>query len=331
MQTRTYGDLIKLIQSLIGAGTLTDDEYTKISHFINRRLAEAYNTSQSWARYIVSSEERKVSVFNLFGGAGSAPDNTDINQDYQFIGSSSGGDADEGTAIYRGITNTDCGIFKKTYTNVTRWFIATDLTFTENEDGTVTLSSFDTPGDQEFSETSSTSDTPHPSEVTAWTANFTFTGQTGTPKFKLFTQVPYSETGLDSVGEFIRLHRKQAFHNNSAIEYDFFVDANGANILNVVDTNVKTAFVTYKKQLTLFSVTSSWSTSSVAVPLEFFYFIAHASYADFLRVESKYADAIQQEGIAQNYLAQELEKIDIRNNNNSLNKKFSTYVNRQSR
>jgi hypothetical protein len=48
-------------------------------------------------------------------------------------------------------------------------------------------------------------------------------------------------------------------------------------------------------------------------------------------MESKYEDARTEEAIAQNYLAQELEKIDIRSNNNSLNKKFSTYVNRQSR
>ena len=41
--------------------------------------------------------------------------------------------------------------------------------------------------------------------------------------------------------------------------------------------------------------------------------------------------AIAEETIAENYLASELEKIDIRNNNNSINHKFSTYVNRQSR
>ena len=70
---------------------------------------------------------------------------------------------------------------------------------------------------------------------------------------------------------------------------------------------------------------------ALTVPLEFFSYLAHASYADFLRVESKYEDARTEEAIAQNYLAQELEKIDIRSNNNSLNKKFSTYVNRQSR
>jgi hypothetical protein len=48
-------------------------------------------------------------------------------------------------------------------------------------------------------------------------------------------------------------------------------------------------------------------------------------------MESKYEDARTEEAIAQGYLFTELEKIDVRNNNNSLNKKFSTHVNRQSR
>ena len=137
--------------------------------------------------------------------------------------------------------------------------------------------------------------------------------------------IPYAETGLNTIGEFIRLHRKRAFLNNSSIEYDFFVDSTGANILNITSNSDNKAFVTYKKQMTEFTETS------VDIPLEFFYFLAHAAFADFLRLESKYQDARTEEAIAQTYLAQELEKIDLRSNNNSLNHKFSTYVNRQSR
>jgi hypothetical protein len=331
METNTYGNLIKLIKALAGVTTFTDAELTNISHLINRRYREAYNTSQSWPRYLANSEERKVAAFNLSGGSGSAPDNTEINQDYQFVGLSSGGDADEGTEIYQGLTNTDSGIFKKTDSGTTRWFIATDLTFTENSDGTVTLSSFDTPGDQEFRETASDANTSHPSEVAAWTPNTTFTGQNGTPKFVLFNKIPYAETGLDSIGEFIKIHRTKAYLDKSAVEYDFFIDVDGANILNLITPEVSTAFVTYKKRLTLFSVTSSWESSSVAVPIEFFYYIAHAVYADVLRLESKYDDAQKEEAFASQYLAQELEKIDIIANNNNLKKKFSTHLNRNSR
>lgn len=59
--------------------------------------------------------------------------------------------------------------------------------------------------------------------------------------------------------------------------------------------------------------------------------MAHASYADFLRLEGKREEAQVEEAVARGYLNTELEKIDIRSNNNSLNHKFSTYVNRQSR
>tara|TARA_E500000318_G_scaffold52144_1_gene48721 strand:- start:237 stop:845 length:609 start_codon:yes stop_codon:yes gene_type:complete len=137
--------------------------------------------------------------------------------------------------------------------------------------------------------------------------------------------IPYTEGGKDNIGEFIRIHRTEPFAKNSALEYDFTVDVNGANILNITNDNDLTAFVTYKKQF------SEFTDTSIDIPLEFFYFIAHSAFADFLRLESKYQDARTEEAIAQNYLAIELEKIDIRNNNNSVNKKFSTYVNRQSR
>jgi hypothetical protein len=41
--------------------------------------------------------------------------------------------------------------------------------------------------------------------------------------------------------------------------------------------------------------------------------------------------AMTEEQVAGTYLALELEKIDLRSNNNTINQKFSTYVNRQSR
>jgi len=137
--------------------------------------------------------------------------------------------------------------------------------------------------------------------------------------------IPYTQTSKNDIAEFIRIHRKQAFLNNSALEYDFLVDSNGGNILNIVSSEATSAFVTYKKKLDLFTKTST------DIPAEFFYFMAHAAYADFLRMDGQHGKALAEEQLAQNYLDFELEKIDIRSNNNSINKKFSTYVNRQSR
>ena len=210
MQNRTYGDLFKLIQSLAGVGSFSTDEQSDVANFINRRFFEAFQTSQSWTRYIVVGEERTV---------GTSPAQT----------------------------------------------------------------------------------------------------------------IPFTEASKDTIGEFIRIHRKQPFLNNSAVEYDFYVDASGAHILNQNATTEGTAFVTYKKVFSALSTSSAYTTSTEEVPAEFFHYIAHASYADFLRMDGQTSKAITEEQIAGNYLALELEKVDIQMNNSTVNKKFRTYVNNQAR
>lgn len=323
MQTKSYTDLLALIQSLIGAGELTTDEQSKILHFVNRRAFEAYSASQSWSRYIVPSEERDIVNLNFSGGAGPNEDNVQINQDYKFIGYNADSvNSVINSEVYQGVTKTDAIIYRFKSGSTQKWYVVTDATVTIGANKKVTVSDVTTPDDLEFSE-SLTSGVD--SVFDAVLTKNSFVGQTGTASITKINVVPYEQLGTNTIGEFIRIHRKEAFNRNSALEYDYFVNAQGAHLLNVTDANPTSAFVTYKKQMTEFSETST------DIPLEFFYYIAHAVYADFLRLESKLEDARSEEAIAQTYLAQELEKIDIRNNNNSLNKKFSTYVNRQSR
>tara|TARA_S200002703_G_scaffold96403_1_gene83317 strand:- start:1694 stop:2326 length:633 start_codon:yes stop_codon:yes gene_type:complete len=210
MQTRTYGDLFKLIQSLAGVGTFAASEKDDIANFINRRFFEAFNTSHIWPRYVVTGEERTIAT---------SPAQT----------------------------------------------------------------------------------------------------------------VPYTAASKDNIGEFIRIHRTQPFLRNSALEFDFYVDGNGAHILNLTTADATSAFVTYKKEFTPFTVSSDYENSTVEVPAEFFHFIAHTAYADFLRMDGQTDKALIEEQTGGNYLALELEKIDLRMNNNTVLKKFSTYVNRQAR
>jgi hypothetical protein len=143
--------------------------------------------------------------------------------------------------------------------------------------------------------------------------------------------VPYAEGAIltsdsakTNIGEFLKIYRKQAFLNDSSLEYDFFVDFNGGNILNIANTTDNTAFVTYKKELPQYTITST------DIPGEWFFFIAHGAYADFLRMEGRVEQSITEEGVAQGYLAQELEKIDNMSNNNVF-RRFSTHGTRQSR
>lgn len=137
--------------------------------------------------------------------------------------------------------------------------------------------------------------------------------------------IPYTEASLDDISDFQRIYRQQPFNRNSALEYEFYVDSNGAHVLNLVANDSGKVFVNYQKKLPAFTEASN------DIPYEFFFFLGHAVYADFLRMDGQHTKALQEEGIANTYLALELEKIDLRSNNNTINKKFSTYVNRQAR
>ena len=336
MQTRTYKDLFRLITSMIGTGgelAASGTEDTQVADFINRRFQQAFDTSPVWPRYFVSSEERILVLYELSGAT--AGTSTAVNGKYRFFGinsgsfESGGGSAMADTNIYQNTDSTTTFIYKN---SSNAWVVATSIspTDTRSSDGKISLNSS---GTVQFTEADTTKNDAV-EDVTTWTP------RTGSDLLSVVKKyiVPYAEgkiltSGLDktTIGDFNRIHRKRAFLNNSAIEYEFFVDFDGANILNISNTSDTSTFVSYKKQFTPFTVTSDFYNSTVEVPGEFFNFIAHAVYADFLRVQNRQEQAIAEEQIAQTYLAQELEKIDIRNNNNTVNKRFSTYVNRQSR
>jgi hypothetical protein len=335
MQTRTYGELFKVASALIGTGgQLAVGEQDQLRHFINRRFQQAFDESPVWPRYFVSSEARDIISLNISGlGAGSSTDKSSVvNGNYILLGQGSGAISGvAGTNVYYNpavgtrtsttISNSTV-IFKRLSSN--KWVVQ-DGGQVNISGSTITAVSA---GSDVLTEADSDSK-DNPSEVVTWTLE---TAQlSGTPLIVSKQLIPYAQTGRDTIGDFNRIHRKKAFLNQSAIEYDFFVDFDGANILNIANSNDNEAFVSYKKQFTPYTVTSGYYDSSLEVPAEFFNYIAHAVYADFLRVQNRQEEALAEEQVAQTYLALELEKIDIRSNNNTINKRFSTYVNRQSR
>ena len=338
MQTRTYKDLFRLITSMIGTGgelAASGTEDTQVADFINRRFQQAFDTSPVWPRYFINSEARDIISLNISGlGAGSSSDfSSKVNGNYILVGQDSGSSgAVAGTNVYynpaqgtkSATTINSTIIYKRSSTN--RWEIEEGADIAIAADGSISV---DVATGSTVLFEADTNKKDNPSEVVTWTLTATLVS--GTPLVVDEQLIPYAQTGKNTIGDFNRIHRKRAFLNNSAIEYEFFVDLNGANILNITSTTDNEAFVSYKKQFTPFTVTSDFYNSTVEVPGEFFNFIAHAVYADFLRVQNRQEQAIAEEQIAQTYLAQELEKIDIRNNNNTVNKRFSTYVNRQSR
>ena len=337
MQTRTYGELFKVASALIGTGgQLAVGEQDQLRHFINRRFQQAFDESPVWPRYFVSSEARDIISLNISGlGAGSSTDKSSvINGNYILLGQGSGAISGvAGTNVYYNpavgtrtstTISSSTVIFKRVISNSNKWVVQ-DGGQVNISGSTITAVSA---GSDVLTEADSDSK-DNPSEVVTWTLE---TAQlSGTPLIVSKQLIPYAQTGRDTIGDFNRIHRKKAFLNQSAIEYDFFVDFDGANILNIANSNDNEAFVSYKKQFTPYTVTSGYYDSSLEVPAEFFNYIAHAVYADFLRVQNRQEEALAEEQVAQTYLALELEKIDIRSNNNTINKRFSTYVNRQSR
>ena len=335
MQTRSYKDLFRLITSMIGTGGElpgSGTEDTQVADFINRRFQQAFDQSPVWPRYLVSSEARDIISLTISGlGAGSSTDSSSVtNGNYILLGQDNGSNgAVSGTNVYynAAIGNFDTTlIYKRSSTN--RWEIEGTANVAINADGTVSVQAGAGVAVTLLVEADSQKK-DNPYEVIKWT--LTTAKLSGTPEVDNEQLIPYAQTGKDTIGDFNRIHRKRAFQNNSSMEYDFFVDFNGANILNIANSTDNEAFVSYKKQFTPFTVTTDFYNSTVEVPGEFFNYIAHAVYADFLRVQNRQEQALAEEQVAQTYLALELEKIDIRSNNNTINKRFSTYVNRQSR
>jgi hypothetical protein len=257
MQTRTYGDLFKLIQSLAGVSTFAPTETDDIANLINRRYSEAYNTIQMWPRYLVSSEARKIFPFSI----SDVTQNTQLNQVYENVGAATY-TAGIGYNVYRGVTDTSCFLYKNQITTALSsyeaWVVQKDATqlYTGAPPSGGTILFYSAEG---FFD-------DNPSNITDWVS--TVSGDVISVNAK--NLIPYSQSGKPTVGEFIRIHRNQAFLNNSSLEYDFFVDSEGANILNISSTTDATAFITYKKVFTPFTTAADYTTSTEEVPGEFF-------------------------------------------------------------
>ena len=335
MQTRTYGDLFKITSALIGTGGELDvSEQDQVSHFINRRFQQAFDESPVWPRYLVSSEGRHVSSF-ITSGVTDGP--SIYNRPYYKYGiyTHTGTSTSNFYVPVNQDDTTNKALF--IYKNAAlKWVWGTgnynQIVSGKDAINIASVTGIWIQGDNE--------EYDDPSQVRQWSS--VSGAVAGIPSLRNLNLISYAETvkvsdsqqnraAKDSIGDFNRIHRKRAFMNDSSMEYEFFVDFNGANILNIANSTDNEAFVSYKKQFTPFAVTSDYYNSTVEVPGEFFNYIAHSVYADFLRVQNRQEQALAEEQVAQTYLALELEKIDIRSNNNTINKRFSTYVNRQAR
>jgi hypothetical protein len=119
--------------------------------------------------------------------------------------------------------------------------------------------------------------------------------------------VGYTESGLDPIDTFLRIHKQAPYINVSVQEYDIMVTADGAALVAGA-SGPTSAFVTYKKQLTDTYGEDSGEVSDV--PAEWFQYIAHGTYADYLRAEGQQEKAVIADQEADLLLQEEMIRID---------------------
>jgi hypothetical protein len=345
MQTRTFSDLFKTIQSLAGVTAFANNEVDDIINLIERRFKVAYDSSNMWPRYLVSSEPRPVSAFTLRGiDYLSGVPGVELNQAYQLLGKDS-----NGNDVYT-IMNDDkvSSVAFIIESNIWKLRYTTNITIDEDT-GVVDIT--EAPVAALLQQNTDIDSKVHdsPLKVKAWErpSGSTTLSLDTYPIFEERSLIPWKSTVFNStrttssptgkasrpdIAEVVRVHRNQPFNKHSAVEYDFYLDDYGITIINPNLNEDGIAYVTYRKKWNPLGVPTEYVlTASTAVPDEFFNYIAYATYSDFLRMDGQHDKAQLEQENANMYLAQELEKVDVIMNNNTVNQRFTTYVNRQSR
>jgi hypothetical protein len=113
--------------------------------------------------------------------------------------------------------------------------------------------------------------------------------------------------GLNPIDTFFRVHLKDAFQFGFKQAAPYVVIQDGARLLSS-EANVETVFVTYKMQLPVYYGEGSGMVN--AVPDEWFEYIAHGVYSDYLRAEGQQEKASFVEQEADLIIQDELIKLD---------------------
>lgn len=119
--------------------------------------------------------------------------------------------------------------------------------------------------------------------------------------------VPYAETDKDSIDTYLRIHKQAPWLNRSVQEYDIMVTAEGATLV-AGDLNPTEAYVTYKRQFT--DTFGDAQGESTEIPAEWFQYMAHGTYADYLRAEGQQEKAALADQEADMLLQEEMIRID---------------------
>lgn len=118
--------------------------------------------------------------------------------------------------------------------------------------------------------------------------------------------VPYAQAGLDTIGTFLKIQAVAPYTTASPQDYNFYVDSAGAKL--ITSATPANAFVTYKKILA--DTYGETTGLQIAVPSEWFDYIAHGVYSDYLRAEGQQEKSIAADQEASLILEDELIQVD---------------------
>jgi hypothetical protein len=118
--------------------------------------------------------------------------------------------------------------------------------------------------------------------------------------------VPYTQASLDTIGTFLKIQAVAPYTTASPQDFNFYIDSSGAKL--ITSASPASAFVTYKKIL---SDTYGETTGlQASVPAEWFDYIAHGVYSDYLRAEGQQEKSLAADQEAAMILEDELIQVD---------------------
>lgn len=137
--------------------------------------------------------------------------------------------------------------------------------------------------------------------------------------------VAFDEGVLRGVDTFLRIHKDRPYSNVAVQEFDFSVGVDGATLVSgTLDPSV--AYVTYKAVLP-----DSYGQDSTEIPAEWFQYLAHGTYADYLRAEGQQEKAALADQEAIEILTDELMRAENVSTQNLVATRFLTNANMQIR
>lgn len=288
MQSKSYSDLLALIQSLAGVDSFTTSEQTKLLAMANRRLYQAYMASPMWPRYIHAAQARP------------APDGV-IPYAY-----------DETAGIRSGSAATRSGTTVTITCTAAVDFVVGQYVTTSG----ITYSTVDPNGTYQVTGLST---------VTLENDTFTYEVASGTSTETYGGTIVVTPVAIDDIEQVLNIWDDNPFLTNSARRYNYFADASGYHVVNNY-SELEGFWVGYRAQWP-----GPYLAAAVDIPLEFFYYAAHATYADFLRMDDQREAAMAEENAAQTYLVLEMDKAEHNANTNMIRRIINTHNSKQAR